>query len=63
MDKIIDFLKNDISGWVYVIVVIVSIFFILVIIGYLGDRQKLKLNEQMSKARKNANVKINKKTG
>ena len=57
MDKIIDFLKNDVSGWDYWIVVVVSIFFIFVIIGYLGDRQKLNLESEINKARNNVNFK------
>ena len=57
MDFIINFLKDDISGWTYFFVVIFSLFFILVIIGYLGDRQKLKLEAELNKARQNANVK------
>lgn len=57
MDLIINFLKDTLSGWTYVITVVISIFFILVIIGYLGDRQKRKLNDELKKARVNVNVK------
>lgn len=57
MDLIINFLKDTLSGWTYVITVVISIFLILVIIGYLGDRQKRKLNEELKKARVNVNVK------
>lgn len=57
MDFIINFLKDTLSGWTYAIVVILSIFFILVIIGYLGDRQKRKLQEELNKARSNVKVK------
>lgn len=53
MSKIIDFLKNDISGWTYLVVVLVSVFFIFVIIGYLGDRQKLKLEAEINRAKGN----------
>ena len=53
MDKILDFLKNDVAGLTYVIVVVLSLFFILVIIGYLGDRQKLKLEKEIKKAKYN----------
>lgn len=57
MSKIIDFLKNDITGWKYLIVVLVSIFFIFVIIGYLGDRQYQKLQSELNKAKGNASIK------
>lgn len=57
MDLIINFLKDTLSGWTYVIEVIISIFLILVIIGYLGDRQKMKLDNELKKARVNVNVK------
>lgn len=57
MDFIINFLKDTLSGWTYVIVVVLSIFFILVIIGYLGDRQKRKLQDELDKARTNVKVK------
>lgn len=57
MDFIINFLKDTLSGWTYVIVVVLSIFFILVIIGYLGDRQKRKLHDELEKARTNVKVK------
>lgn len=57
MDLIIHFLKDTLSGWTYVIEVIISIFLILVIIGYLGDRQKRKLDIELKKARVNVNVK------
>lgn len=57
MDLIINFLKDTLSGWTYVITVVISIFFILVIIGYLGDRQKRKLNDELKNARVNVNVK------
>ena len=53
MSKIIDFLKNDISGWTYLVVVLVSVFFIFVIIGYLGDRQKLKLEAEINREKGN----------
>lgn len=56
MDFIINFLKDTLSGWMYVLVVILSIFFILVIIGYLGDRQKRKLNDELEKAKSNVRV-------
>lgn len=57
MDFIINFLKDTLSGWTYWLVVVISVFFILVIIGYLGDRQKRKLSLELQKARININVK------
>lgn len=57
MDLIINFFKDTLSGWTYVVTVVISVFLILVIIGYLGDRQKRKLEEELKKARVNVNVK------
>ena len=57
MDFIINFFKDTLSGTTYIVVVILSIFFIFAIIGFLGDRQKRKLNEEIERAKVNSTVK------
>ena len=51
MDGIISFFRDTLSGWPYLFVVIISLFFGFVFIGILGDKKKEEVQKELKRIR------------
>lgn len=52
MDFIISFFRDDVTGFWYVLYILMCIFFIFVLLGIVGDRKRAVIAEKMKEKRK-----------